>query len=76
MGRHGASRRTLAAAGVLTGLGAASATMRSPPPPPHTNHRTGASRRPAIAETVRTLQDHWPRVSAYAPVLRSDPASR
>ncbi|MER6015757.1 LysR family transcriptional regulator [Streptomyces bluensis] len=24
--------------------------------------RTGASRRPAIAETVRTLQGHWPKV--------------
>jgi DNA-binding transcriptional LysR family regulator len=28
--------------------------------------RTGASRRPAIAETVRALQDHWPRASAHA----------
>lgn len=26
--------------------------------------RAGAARRPAIAETVRTLQDHWPTVSA------------
>jgi DNA-binding transcriptional LysR family regulator len=26
--------------------------------------RTGAARRPAIAETVRTLQDHWAGVSA------------
>ncbi|MFI1730077.1 LysR family transcriptional regulator [Streptomyces acidicola] len=25
--------------------------------------RTGASRRPAIAETVRTLQGHWPKVA-------------
>ncbi|MGW1023940.1 LysR family transcriptional regulator [Streptomyces sp. NPDC002577] len=29
--------------------------------------RTGAARRPAIAETVRTLQAHWPQVSAHAP---------
>ncbi|MET9252346.1 LysR family transcriptional regulator [Streptomyces sp. NPDC003717] len=28
--------------------------------------RTGASRRPAIAETVRTLCAHWPRVSPHA----------
>jgi DNA-binding transcriptional LysR family regulator len=28
--------------------------------------RTGASRRPAIAETVHALQDHWPRASAHA----------
>ncbi|MEW2245860.1 MULTISPECIES: LysR family transcriptional regulator [unclassified Streptomyces] len=33
--------------------------------------RTGATGRPSIAETVRTLQDHWPRVSA-----RPDPAER
>ncbi|MEV5337586.1 LysR family transcriptional regulator [Streptomyces sp. NPDC052676] len=26
--------------------------------------RTGAAGRPAIAETVRTLRDHWPRVAA------------
>ncbi|WP_416975248.1 LysR family transcriptional regulator [Streptomyces sp. 4F14] len=26
--------------------------------------RTGAARRPAIAETVRTLREHWPRVTA------------
>ncbi|MET9405427.1 LysR family transcriptional regulator [Streptomyces sp. NPDC002935] len=26
--------------------------------------RSGAARRPAIAETVRTLQAHWPKVSA------------
>ncbi|MGW0823649.1 LysR family transcriptional regulator [Streptomyces sp. NPDC002845] len=29
--------------------------------------RTGASRRPAIAETVRTLQEHWPEVAAHRP---------
>ncbi|MFJ5152356.1 LysR family transcriptional regulator [Streptomyces sp. NPDC088353] len=29
--------------------------------------RTGASRRPAIAETVRTLREHWPEVSAHTP---------
>ncbi|WP_320778050.1 LysR family transcriptional regulator [Streptomyces sp. CRN 30] len=29
--------------------------------------RTGAARRPAIGETVRTLREHWPRVSAHAP---------
>ncbi|MGW6292257.1 LysR family transcriptional regulator [Streptomyces sp. NPDC055058] len=29
--------------------------------------RSGASRRPAIAETVRALREHWPRVSAHAP---------
>lgn len=28
--------------------------------------RTGAARRPAIAETVRTLRAHWPAVSAHA----------
>ncbi|MEU6578054.1 LysR family transcriptional regulator [Streptomyces sp. NPDC046805] len=28
--------------------------------------RTGAARRPAIAETVRTLQHHWTRVSVHA----------
>ncbi|NED33492.1 LysR family transcriptional regulator [Streptomyces sp. SID8499] len=27
--------------------------------------RAGAARRPAIAETVRTLRVHWPRVSPY-----------
>ncbi|MER5177090.1 LysR family transcriptional regulator [Streptomyces sp. NPDC002896] len=30
--------------------------------------RTGAARRPAIAEAVRTLQAHWPDVSAHAPL--------
>ncbi len=29
--------------------------------------RTGAARRPAIAETVRALREHWPAVSAHAP---------
>lgn len=29
--------------------------------------RTGAARRPAIAETVRTLVAHWPSVSAHGP---------
>jgi DNA-binding transcriptional LysR family regulator len=29
--------------------------------------RSGAARRPAIAEAVRTLQDNWPAVSARAP---------
>ncbi|MEU7056189.1 LysR family transcriptional regulator [Streptomyces sp. NPDC046197] len=29
--------------------------------------RTGAARRPAIAETVRTLQEHWPRASSPGP---------
>jgi DNA-binding transcriptional LysR family regulator len=29
--------------------------------------RTGAARRPAIAETVRTLREHWPRHSTHAP---------
>ncbi|PZG87659.1 LysR family transcriptional regulator [Streptomyces sp. NTH33] len=29
--------------------------------------RTGAARRPAIAEAVRTLREHWPAVSAHAP---------
>jgi DNA-binding transcriptional LysR family regulator len=29
--------------------------------------RRGAARRPAIAETVRTLQHHWPTVSAHRP---------
>jgi DNA-binding transcriptional LysR family regulator len=29
--------------------------------------RTGAAGRPAIAETVRTLQEHWPAVAARAP---------
>lgn len=28
--------------------------------------RTGASRRPAIAETVRTLREHWPGAPAHA----------
>ncbi|MFF7328663.1 LysR substrate-binding domain-containing protein [Streptomyces sp. NPDC008150] len=27
--------------------------------------RTGAARRPAIAETVRTLQEHWPPAAAH-----------
>ncbi|OAH12162.1 LysR family transcriptional regulator [Streptomyces jeddahensis] len=30
--------------------------------------RTGAARRPAIAETVSTLQAHWPAASAHAPL--------
>ncbi|MGC0331845.1 DNA-binding transcriptional LysR family regulator [Streptomyces sp. SAI-170] len=30
--------------------------------------RTGVSRRPAIAETVRTLQEHWPAPAARTPV--------
>ncbi|CAL9451077.1 LysR family transcriptional regulator [Streptomyces sp. enrichment culture] len=29
--------------------------------------RTGAGRRPAIAETVRTLQEHWPEVATRTP---------
>ncbi|MDR3080988.1 MAG: LysR family transcriptional regulator [Streptomyces sp.] len=29
--------------------------------------RTGAARRPAIAETVRTLQEFWPQVAAHEP---------
>src|SRR5690606_15787013 len=29
--------------------------------------RSGAARRPAIAETVRALREHWPRVSAHTP---------
>lgn len=29
--------------------------------------RTGASRRPAITETVRTLREHWPAVSGLLP---------
>ncbi|MPY64105.1 LysR family transcriptional regulator [Streptomyces spongiae] len=28
--------------------------------------RQGATRRPAITETVRTLQEHWPKVSAHS----------
>ncbi len=28
--------------------------------------RTGAARRPAIAETVRTLKAHWPDVASHA----------
>lgn len=29
--------------------------------------REGAARRPAIAETVRTLQEHWPESATHAP---------
>ncbi|MFF8945294.1 LysR family transcriptional regulator [Streptomyces sp. NPDC014864] len=29
--------------------------------------RQGAARRPSIAETVRTLREHWPAVSAHTP---------
>ena len=29
--------------------------------------RTGAARRPAIAETVRTLGEQWPKASAHTP---------
>ncbi|MFD5494298.1 LysR family transcriptional regulator [Streptomyces sp. NPDC127091] len=29
--------------------------------------RTGAARRPAIAETVRTLRAHWPGIAAHRP---------
>lgn len=29
--------------------------------------REGAARRPAIAEAVRTLREHWPRAAAHAP---------
>lgn len=30
----------------------------------HALWRTGAARRPAITETVRTLQEHWPRIAS------------
>ncbi|WP_245252186.1 LysR family transcriptional regulator [Streptomyces sp. KCTC 0041BP] len=36
--------------------------------------RTGAARRPAITEAVRTLREHWPRV-AQEPPLPGDAAS-
>ncbi|GGX64309.1 LysR family transcriptional regulator [Streptomyces minutiscleroticus] len=38
--------------------------------------RTGAARRPAIAETVATLRAHWPEVSPQHPASASTPVPR